>query len=244
MKKVSRSARDARVLECLSMVKAIASRIHANLPVHVDVDDLIQEGCIGLLDADVKFDSKRNVSLRSYAKHRVTGSILDSLRGLDWASRDMRRFQKAIDQAQLALGASLQRNPTEEEVADHLGVSLKKLRKNAAVVSSVTVSLSTRPSEYEDLPAPEAPSPEEHRQDSMVTEEDMSELFRVLRKSLHLKYWLVLLKYYWEEKTMKEIGQELGINEPRVSQMHKAALDKLGEVLFDMGIVRLSQLLK
>ena len=90
-RRVTQDVRDRIVLENLSLVKAIAIRVHENLPVHVDVDDLIHAGVLGLFDAVGKYDAAKNVAFRSYAKHRIKGAILDSLRQLDWASRDMRK---------------------------------------------------------------------------------------------------------------------------------------------------------
>ena len=92
-----RAARDRVVLENLSLVKAIAIRVHESLPVHVDLDDLVHAGVLGLFDAASKFDPAKKVVFQSYAKHRIKGAILDSLRQLDWASRDLRKRQKQLD---------------------------------------------------------------------------------------------------------------------------------------------------
>src|SRR5215468_106677 len=92
-RKISLVVRDRIVLEHLSLVKAIAVRVHESLPVHVDLDDLVHAGVLGLFDAVEKFDSSKRVAFQSYAKHRIKGAILDSLRELDWASRDMRKRQ-------------------------------------------------------------------------------------------------------------------------------------------------------
>src|SRR5581483_8470999 len=97
--RVTKAVRDRIVLEHLPLVKAIAIRVHENLPVHVDVDDLIHAGVLGLFDAVEKFDSSKNVAFQSYAKHRIKGAILDSLRQMDWASRDMRKRQKQMETA-------------------------------------------------------------------------------------------------------------------------------------------------
>src|SRR5438552_7257716 len=114
--------RDRIVLEHLPLVKAIAVRVHENLPVHVDLDDLVHAGVLGLFDAASKFNPEKQVAFSSYAKHRIKGAILDSLRQLDWASRDMRRRHKQVEAATRELAAALQRNPTEAEVAKKLGM--------------------------------------------------------------------------------------------------------------------------
>src|SRR4051795_2780934 len=98
-RKISQEMRDRIVLEHLPLVKAIAIRVHENLPVHVDLDDLIHAGVLGLFDSVVKYDSDKKVAFQAYAKHRIKGAILDSLRQMDWASRDLRKRQKQADAA-------------------------------------------------------------------------------------------------------------------------------------------------
>src|SRR5689334_19490297 len=100
--------RDRVVLEHVPLVKAIAVRVHENLPVHVDLDDLVHAGILGLFDAASKFNPEKQVVFSSYAKHRIKGAILDSLRQLDWASRDMRRRHKQVEAATRDLAAELQ----------------------------------------------------------------------------------------------------------------------------------------
>src|SRR5579864_8744449 len=120
-RRVSQEVRDRIVLEHLPLVKAIAIRVHENLPVHVDVDDLIHAGVLGLFDAVQKYDASKNVAFQSYAKHRIKGAILDSLRQLDWASRDMRKRQKQMDSAARDLATKLGRTPSDSEVAQEMG---------------------------------------------------------------------------------------------------------------------------
>src|SRR5271165_3522766 len=119
--RISQEMRDRVVLEHLPLVKAIAIRVHENLPVHVDLDDLIHAGVLGLFDAVAKFDSTKNVVFHSYAKHRIKGAILDSLRQLDWASRDLRKRQKQVDAVTRDLSHKLGRTPAENEVAQEMG---------------------------------------------------------------------------------------------------------------------------
>jgi RNA polymerase sigma factor for flagellar operon FliA len=120
--------RDRIVLEHLPLVKAIAVRVHENLPVHVDLDDLVHAGVLGLFDAASKFNPEKQVAFSSYAKHRIKGAILDSLRQLDWASRDLRRRHKQVEAATRELAATLQRTPTESEIAQKLGVDVARWR--------------------------------------------------------------------------------------------------------------------
>jgi RNA polymerase sigma factor FliA len=156
--------RDTIVLGHLPLAKAIAIRVHANLPVHVDLDDLVHAGVLGLIDAASKFDSSKQGAFSSYAKHRIRGAILDSVRDLDWATRDMRRKQKQVEAATRALTAILQRTPTEEEVAEKFGVDVDRWRKMMLDVRHLgPESASTRADENQDLPAPDFPSaPDTH----------------------------------------------------------------------------------
>src|SRR5713226_96191 len=151
--------RDRIVLEHLPLVKAIAVRVHENLPVHVDLDDLVHAGVLGLFDAAGKFNPDKQVAFSSYAKHRIKGAILDSLRQLDWASRDLRRRHKQVEAATRDLSATLQRNPTEAEIAQKLGVEVSRWRQMMIDLRSVgLISASARGSEHDDLPAPDFPS--------------------------------------------------------------------------------------
>ena len=136
------AARDEIVLEHLSLVKAIAIRVHENLPVHVDLDDLIHAGVLGLFDAATKYDPDKKVVFQSYAKHRIKGAILDSLRQLDWASRDLRKRQKQLEAVTRDLTAQLGRAPTEMEIAEGAGVrpSNTSTRPPPSFASSSTTS--------------------------------------------------------------------------------------------------------
>ncbi len=229
--------RDRVVLEHLALVKAIAIRVHENLPVHVDLDDLVHAGILGLFDAANKFNPDKQVVFSSYAKHRIKGAILDSLRQLDWASRDMRRRHKQVEAATRDLSATLQRTPTESEVAEKLGMDVDRWRNMMLDLRNVgLVSASTRSNEVDDLPAPEFPSKPETQPDSICAREQLKHVLGDAMKTLPERYQKVVLLYYTNEMTMKEIGGVLGINESRVSQIHKSALEKMAVVLQGNGI--------
>lgn len=229
--------RDQVVLEHLPLVKAIAIRVHENLPVHVDLDDLVHAGVLGLFDAASKFNPDKQVAFSSYAKHRIKGAILDSLRQLDWASRDMRRRHKQVEAATRELAATLQRNPTEAEVAQKLGMDEERWRSMMLDLRNVgLVSASTRANENEDLPAPDFPTGPETHPDSICAHEQLRSVLGDAMKVLPERYQKVVTLYYTNEMTMKEIGGILGINESRVSQIHKAALEKMQVALESTGI--------
>jgi RNA polymerase sigma factor FliA len=229
--------RDRVVLEHLPLVRAIAVRVHENLPVHVDLDDLVHAGIMGLFDAATKYDPDKNVAFSSYAKHRIKGAILDSLRQLDWASRDLRRRHKQVEAVTRDLASTLQRNPTEDEVAQKMGVEVDRWRQMMIDLRNVgLISASTRTHESEDLPAPDFPTSPDTHPDSICAREELRELLRVALHTLPERYQRVVLLYYANELTMKEIGSMLGINESRVSQIHKAALEKMANALGQAGI--------
>src|SRR5579862_3680887 len=229
--------RDRVVLEHLPLVKAIAIRVHENLPVHVDVDDLVHSGVLGLFDAASKYNPDKQVAFSSYAKHRIKGAILDSLRQLDWASRDMRRRHKQVEAATRELAATLQRNPTEQDVAQKLGMDQERWRNMMLDLRNVgLVSASTRSNENDDLPAPDFPCKPETHPDSICARQQLRAVLGDAMKTLPERYQKVVLLYYTNEMTMKEIGGILGINESRVSQIHKAALEKMSVVLEANGI--------
>jgi RNA polymerase sigma factor for flagellar operon FliA len=229
--------RDQVVLEHLPLVKAIAIRVHENLPVHVDLDDLVHAGVLGLFDAASKFNPEKQVAFSSYAKHRIKGAILDSLRQLDWASRDMRRRHKQVEAATRELAATLQRNPTEAEVAQKLGMDQERWRSMMLDLRNVgLVSASTRSNENDDLPAPDFPTGPETHPDSICAHEQLRSVLGDAMKVLPERYQKVVTLYYTNEMTMKEIGGILGINESRVSQIHKAALEKMQVALESTGI--------
>jgi len=229
--------RDRVVLEHLPLVRAIAVRVHDNLPVHVDLDDLIHAGIMGLFDAATKFDTDKNVAFSSYAKHRIKGAILDSLRQLDWASRDLRRRHKQVEAVTRDLASTLQRNPTEQEIAAKMGVEVDRWRQMMIDLRNVgLVSASTRTHESEDLPAPDFPTSPDHHPDTICAREELKNLLKTALHTLPERYQRVVLLYYSNELTMKEIGGMLGINESRVSQIHKAALEKMANALGQAGI--------
>jgi RNA polymerase sigma factor for flagellar operon FliA len=232
-----KAQRDQVVLEHLPLVKAIAVRVHDNLPVHVEVEDLVHAGILGLFDAATKFDPDKQVAFSSYAKHRIKGAILDSLRQLDWASRDLRRRHKQVENATRELSAELKRTPTEAEIAQHLGIDVDRWRQMMIDLRTAgLVSASTRASDNEDLPAPDFPSDPETQPDAMCAKEQLRSVLETAMKVLPERYKKVVVLYYTNEMTMKQIGGVLGINESRVSQIHKSALEKMNVALQTAGI--------
>lgn len=229
--------RDRVVLEHLPLVKVIAVRVHENLPVHVDIGDLVHAGILGLFDAVAKYKPEKKVAFSSYAKHRIKGAILDSLRQLDWASRDLRRRHKQVEAVTRELAATLHRHPTEAEIAERMGVEVQRWRHMMIDLQHVgLVSASSRRNDQDDLPAPEFPAKAETRPDSMCVKAQLRTVLNGALKTLPPRYQKVVALYYLKDMTMREIGDVLGINESRVSQIHKSALEKMGVALEAAGI--------
>jgi RNA polymerase sigma factor for flagellar operon FliA len=229
--------RDRIVLEHLPIVKGIAARVHGTLPVHVELDDLVHAGILGLIDAAQKYNADKQVAFSSYAKYRIKGAIQDSLRELDWASRDTRRRQKQVEAATNDLYTRLHRAPTEAEVAQKLGIDVDRFRTMMLGVPQVGLaSASTWVNESEDCAAPDFPAKPETRPDSICAGEELRTVLGSAMTTLPERYQKVVALYYSNEMTMKEIGSVLGINESRVSQIHKSALEKMAATLQASGI--------
>jgi RNA polymerase sigma factor for flagellar operon FliA len=228
--------RDQIVLDHLPLVKAIAIRVHENLPVHVDLDDLIHAGVMGLFDAVAKYDGAKNVAFHSYAKHRIKGAILDSLRQLDWASRDLRRRQKQVEGATRDLASKLGRTPHDAEVADQLGVGLDRWHRMQMEMRTVgPVSFTPNPDQDRDRPQ-EFAAIADFRPDRICERRELQHTLARAIGTLPERYQKVVFLYYTNDLTMKEIGDVLGVNESRVSQIHKTALQKMAGVLQSEGI--------
>ncbi len=236
-KDAASSLRDQIILDHLVLVKMIAVRVHENLPVHVDLDDLTHAGIMGLIDAASKYDTSKKVAFRSYAKHRIKGAILDSLRQLDWASRDMRRRHKQVESVTRDLVAKLDRAPTESEIAEKIGVDLERWRQMSVDLRMIgLVSASTVGNDSDNPAGHDFPASLESQPDSMCAQEELREALFKAMETLPERYHKVVLLYYTKDKTMKEIGGMLGVNESRISQIHKLALEKMAITLRAAGI--------
>lgn len=234
--KLSREVRDQIVLEHLPLVKAIAIRVHENLPVHVDLDDLIHAGVLGLFDAVTKYDSEKNVAFHAYAKHRIKGAILDSLRQLDWASRDLRKRQKQVDSVTNALSVKLGRTPNDAEVADEMGLSPERWRRMQMELRTVGLVSATARPDADGERTMDFPATPELQPDRMCEHRELQVTLARAIESLPKRYQKVVFLYYTNDMTMKEIGEAMGVNESRVSQIHKTALKKMATVLQSEGI--------
>jgi RNA polymerase sigma factor FliA len=234
--RLSRQKRDQIVLEHMPLVKSIAIRVHETLPVHVDLDDLIHAGVLGLFDAVDKYDDAKNIVFHAYAKHRIKGAILDSLREMDWASRELRRHQREVETVTRDLSGKLGRAPQETEVADEMGIDLGRWRKVQLELRTINIVSATPNADSDDDREIETEGTAEFRPDRICERQELSITLARAMNALPERYQKVVFLYYSNEMTMKEIGDMMGVNESRISQIHKIALKKMATVLEGEGI--------
>jgi RNA polymerase sigma factor for flagellar operon FliA len=221
--------RERLLQENLPEVRYIARRIHDRLPSHVPFDDLVHAGILGLIDAVDKFDPTRNVQLKSYARFRIRGAILDSLRQMDWSPRALRRQARRIELAQRELAAKLGRVATETEMAQAMGMGLAEYQQLLGELRGLDLGSLQAGSTEE---SPENPhvsvtSKEEEDPFEQYKRSEMRGFLASAIEELDEKERHVLGLYYLEELTMKEVGVILDIGESRVSQIHTAAILRL-----------------
>lgn len=214
----------------LSQVRYIASRIYHHLPRYVAFEDLMNAGVVGLLDAIEKFDERKHVQLSSYAKFRIRGAILDSLRAMDWSPRDLRRQGREVQQARANLQLELGRDPTEVELAQELDVPLRELQKLLNEIHSLHVGSAHAVSAEDGREADlwdRLPATRENGPLAEYLRSESRDLLVHAMQGLPERERRVLTLYYFEELTMKEAGAVMGIGESRVSQIHSAAVARL-----------------
>ena len=224
-----RDNREQIIKDYVPLVKFVAHRIASRLPSHVELDDLINSGILGLMDAIEKFEPARNIKFKTYAELRVKGAILDGLRDLDWVPRSLRRKKKDIEGAYHSLEQQMGRAATDEEVAVHLGMPLEELHKNLDDLKGVTLGTFVEVGEDGEgeslisfVPDPDAEDPHQIFQSS-----EIKEILRDAMEVLPKKEKFVVQLYYFDELTMKEIGTLLNITESRVSQLHTKSMLRL-----------------
>jgi RNA polymerase sigma factor FliA len=242
---LSADEREDRILQHLPLVRGIAHRVRERLPVQVELDDLVHAGVMGLFDAVDRFQPDKNVVFHLYAKHRIRGAILDSLRQLDWASRDQRKRFKSIDSAVHEQGQKLGRAPNDAEVAAGLGISEAELvrQKRDLQAAGLVAVQPHKVEQYEYSMTLDNAESKDELPDGQLARQEMREALNAAIHGLPTRYQKVIAMYYREDCTMKEIGQELGVNESRVSQIHKAALNKLSTALRTAGYCEQSGML-
>ncbi len=227
------SERETLLMEHLPTVRFLARRIHERLPQHVELDDLVSAGVVGLIDAFSKFDHNKKVQFKSYAQFRIRGAILDSLRTLDWSPRELRRKGRAVEEAIRASTQRLGRAPTEPEIADEMKVSLSDFQTLLGDLKGLEIGSlhMERTEDSGDEELSYVPGAPEDDPLFRCLKGEMKQRLADAIEDLPEKERMVLTLYYYEELTMKEIGLTLGVVESRVSQIHSAAVVRLRAAL-------------
>ena len=217
----------------LPLVRYTAERVRTKLPEEVELGDLTSAGIFGLMDAVDGFDLDRGVKFETYCSQRIRGAILDHLRSLDWLPRLARARAHRVEEARHQLEIQLGRSPSEIELAGHLGVAADELRRiQREALSGTHVSLNKKWYETD--------SQKEVREIDILVDEESADpiddlqrkdLKELVTRGLNRNERLIVVLYYYEEMTMKEIGRVLGLSESRVSQMHSAVIVRLKGLL-------------
>jgi RNA polymerase sigma factor for flagellar operon FliA len=226
--------REELVLRYVSLVHFVLGRLGISQEVGGDYEDLVNQGLLGLIESVDRYDPSFNTQFSTYATFRIRGKILDYLRSLDWLSRTARHRTRDIRQAIGVLSDKLQRTPTDSELADHLGMDLPKVQQALVDSSRVLVSLDAvvevddenESSLYDTLADDNQTDPSE-----LVDQMDMKTRLIQALKSLPEREQTVLSLYYYEELTLKEIGEVLGVSESRACQLHARAVLSLQSTL-------------
>lgn len=230
--------REALVVQHMPLVRFVARQVRQHVPQHVELDDMISAGFLGLVDAALKFDPSKQVQFKSYAHFRIRGAIIDSLRTLDWSPRELRRKGRQMAEAIRELSTKLGRTPTGDEVADQMGLQLCELQELTGELKALEVgSLNeerTEDADHEEidfLMAPETDSPL-----TLCIETEQRRQLEEALQALPEKEQIVLRLYYFQQMTMKEIGATLGVVESRVSQIRSSGIRRMKRTFARKGV--------
>lgn len=220
--------REKLILEYAPLVKLVAGRLSMYLGYNVEYEDLVSYGIFGLIDAIDKFDMDKEVKFETYASLRIRGSILDQIRKLDWIPRTIRQRQKQIDNAMKELEQQNKRPPSDTELAAYLGISEDELLdwQNQVKADNI-ISLNEYIEQGNDIKADKNKSSAFDTPEGVMEKSELKEMLLDALELLTEKEKKVILLYYYEELTLKEISHVLEVSESRVSQLHTKALQKM-----------------
>ena len=224
--------REILVKQYAPLVKYVAGKVAVGMPHSVEFDDLVGYGVFGLFDAIEKFDPDKHVKFKTYAVTRIRGAIFDELRSIDWVPRSVRQKTREIEESVRRLEASLGRAATDQEVARDLGITTKELEKLMIKISGTSIlSLNdvwyTGDDNDKVSIADSIESPQSLNPDVIVEKDEIKRVIVEAIQELPEKEKTVLVLYYYEDLTLKEIGQVLEVTESRVSQLHTKAIVRL-----------------
>jgi len=221
-----------RIVAGLPFVEALARRMAASMPHSIDIGDLVQDGVIGLIDAANRFDQDRGIKFETFAERRVRGAMIDALRKDAWP-RGVRRQRRELEAAREQLRRELGCEPSLADLAQRMGADEKRLSRTIVRINTIESTSPLATADHTDegmLPAVLLPS-EPERPDAAYERTEVSDRVRAAIDSLPPRERKVIALYYYGDVTMKQIGQEIGVNESRVSQLHARAIRRLREAL-------------
>lgn len=220
--------REKIILEYAPLVKVVAGRLSMYLGYSVEYDDMVSYGVFGLIDAIDKFDMTKEVKFETYASLRIRGAILDQIRKMDWIPRTIRQRQKQIDTAMKEIEQSTGREARDEEIAAKLGISEDEfLEWQSQMKVNNIVSLNEYVEQGSDIPSDKNTTGGFESPESVIEKSELKEVLADALELLTEKEKKVVLLYYYEELTLKEISRMLEVSESRISQLHTKALQKM-----------------
>lgn len=224
--------REEIIIEYASLVKVVAGRLSMYLGYNVEYEDLVSYGIFGLIDAIDKFDLTKNVKFETYASLRIRGAILDQIRKMDWIPRSVRQKQKMIDSANARIEASLGRMATDEEIAKELDISIDDYytMQGQTKVTNL-ISLDEFVDQGSEMRMDPTGNSHFEQPERALEQEEMTGMISAALEELTDKERQVVMLYYYEEMTLKEISMVLEVSESRVSQLHTKSLVKLKKKL-------------
>ena len=226
--------RDRLILTYAPLVKYVAGRLGSGLPAHVDENDLVSYGLLGLIGAIERFDPGRDIKFETYAIARIKGSIIDELRALDWVPRSVRSRARDIERAIGELERKLHRAPTDDEISEKLGVTTEELNESLSEIGRSSIAAldelwtissgggGDQVALIDTIEDTQGPEPQ-----SELAQTELKEALGEAIARLPEREKLVVTLYYYEELTLREIGEVLGVTESRVSQLHTKAILRL-----------------
>ena len=222
------SLRDQIIIEYSNLVKIVAGRLSMYLGYNVEYDDLVGYGIFGLIDAIDKFDYSKGVKFETYASLRIRGAILDQIRKMDWIPRTLRQKQRKIDTACQALEIKLGRSATDEEIAEQLQISVNELDTwQSQTKLSGLISLDEYLEQGSEVTSESKLITDYEQPEKIVEKQELKKILSEALENLTEKEKKVIVLYYYEELTLKEISLILEVSESRISQLHTKALQKM-----------------
>jgi RNA polymerase sigma factor for flagellar operon FliA len=227
--RLNESIRNILIEQYIPLVRYHAERVWSRLPDGVELDDLISAGIFGLMDAIDAYDLERKVKFETYCVPRIRGAMLDELRNMDWVPRLVRSRARKLSEASKTLSDQLGRQPTHEELAEHLGMSTQELERMMFDANAANlISLNKKWFETDgSKDISEIDLIEDQKGEDPTRRIQKTDLMRLVTRGLSRNERLIIILYYYEELTMKEVGMTLDLSESRVSQMHSSIVERL-----------------